>query len=489
MNQAQILEQAEKKMQAARVTVILKEPFYATLMSGIKTKADWTCKTLWIDGRTMGFNPAFIVTLGHDQIVAAYLHELQHCAQGHPWRRDGRDPHVWNISTDKTINTFLRDSGYHLPDGVYYAEGDEIGKSAEWIHSRLIAKQAEEQEQQAAAEEQEQDEEQDDTQDDEDEDGDGQGEDGDESDESEGTDGQPGEDGDSEGDEDGDGQGDESTDGDGDGDEEGEGDGQGDGDGEQEDGSQGQGEGEGGSGGNQSEDEPDPLGEVRDAPTDEDEDGDPPPSEQEWKERVMVARQVATSQGKGSDGLNRMVEDAVRPRLDPRALLMRFFTERAMADYSWKTPNVRYQGLGVYLPSLQDNTLGRIALWVDTSGSMDDVALAFARGIVESVIDECKPASVDIYYADDGVRQYDHFEQGDPLVWRPNGGGGTDFRPTFKAIAEQDEQPVCIVGITDLEGTLPDREPDVPSIFLVTPTRWRTEPLTAPWGETVPLEV
>lgn len=467
---------AETKLAAARLTVLLREPFFGALVHGLKLKADPTCKTAYVDGRSMGYNPKFIESLSHDRIVGTYVHEISHCAQGHPWRRGNRDPKLWNIACDKVINVLLRDAGFVLPDGVYYAQGEELGKSAEWIYARMAAQQAEEQaaqkeaEQPEEQEEQEQDEEQDEEQDG-DQDGDGDEE-------------QDGEDGDGEGQGDSDQEGEGDDDGEGQ-DGEGDSDGQGDADGEQEGGSDGQGSGQG----EGDDDEGDPLGEVRDAPVDEDEDGDPPPTEQEWKEKVMIAYQTALSQGKGSDGLQRAVQDALRPRLDPRALLLRFFTERAAADYSWRTPNPRYQGHNLYLPALRDNTLGRIAIMVDTSGSMDESALANARGIVESVIEECKPTSVDLYYADDAVQQFDHFEQGEPLVWRPAGGGGTDFRPTFEAIANEPEV-VCTVAITDLEGTFPDHEPDAPVIWLVPPVRWAWSTLRkAPWGETVNLEV
>ncbi len=473
---------AETKLTAARLTVLLKEPFFGALVHGLKLKADPTCKTAWVDGRTLGYNPTFIESLTHDRVVGTYVHEISHCAQGHPWRRGGRDPKLWNIACDKVINGLLRDAKFTLPDGVYYAEGEELGKSAEWIYARLAAKEAEEQAAEQAQEQAEQEQEEEQADDEDTEGGDGEGdEEGDEPDDSQDGDGEGEGDADEEGD--GEGQGKGQDDGDGDGD----GEGQGDGDGKQ----GGQADGQGGGAGDGTDTEDDELGEVRDAPADTDEDGDAAPTEQEWKERVMVAYQTAQAQGKGSDGLTRAVQDAIRPRVDPRSLLLRFFTERAAADYSWRTPNARYQAHGLYLPALRENTLGRIAILCDTSGSMDETSLGFARGIVESVIEECKPASVDLYYVDAAVCGHDHFEQGEPLDWRPSGGGGTDFTTFFAEIEKSDEQPICIIGISDLQATFPASEPEVPVLWLVTPNpyAWAPSNVQAPWGETVNLEV
>lgn len=502
-SEALVIE-ALKRLQAARVTLLLHEPFYGALAHQLKPKPDWSCSAAWVDGRSLGFNPKYVCSLTNDQLVAVYQHEIEHCALGHPWRREGRDPETWNIATDKIINSNLRTAGRKLPDGLYYAEGEELGKSAEWVYAREQQRQAEEAAQQAAeaaAEEAEEEQES------EPEENDGQegGGDGDEADdnqdegEEEGDgDGQGDGDGNGESEQDGDGNGDSEGEGDaeGDGDGQGDGEGQGEGDGEQEGGKGGQGEGlqdgDGtGDGSGESGDDFNPFGEVRDAPTDEDEQGDPPPTEQEWKEKVMVAMQTAKAQGNMPAGLERAIQDAIRPRLDPRALLLRFFSEQTASDYTWTQPSRRYLTHGLYLPALAEKTLGKVAIWVDTSGSMDETSLGISRGLVESVIEECKPAAVDIYYADAAVCGHDHFEQGEPLEWRPKGGGGTDFRPVFKAILEQDELPTCIIGITDLEGTFPEREPEVPSIWLVTPCpwAWAESNKQAPWGETVNLEV
>jgi predicted metal-dependent peptidase len=224
---------------------------------------------------------------------------------------------------------------------------------------------------------------------------------------------------------------------------------------------------------------PDPLGEVRDAPTGPDNDGEYAPSEQEWKQRAASAMQQAKMAGNMPGGLSRNVQQALKAKIDIRSLLLRFFSERSNADFSWTRPNPRYIASGLFLPALESKTLGEVAIGIDTSGSVDAVSLQYARSIVESVIDELSPASVTVYYFDSEVASVDRFENGESLTWKPQGGGGTDFRPVLKAI-ENDGAAVCAVIITDLDGPFPI-SCNLPVIWLST-----TDDI-APIGETVPI--
>ena len=462
---------AESKLAAAFTSLVLESPFWGSLalhFTGKYRVADPTCKTAWVDGVRFGYNPKFIESLPHERIVATVAHEVSHCALGHPWRRDGREMKQWNIACDKTINTQLRDAGYTLPDGVYYATGDEIGMSAEWIYGRQQDQQAKQQQQEQAQQEKEEQESQDDSSQGDEKDDDTEGDE-----QQDDADGEGDDDGDQEGEGDGEGQSDQ--------DGQQDGDGQGDGDGQQ-DGQQGD---QDGSGGGAGDGEGDPLGEVRDAPTGPDVDGNLPPSEQEWKERVVTAMTQAQMMGKMPAGLARQLEDSLKPQIDPRSLLLRFFSERSNSDYSWSRPNSRYLAQGHYLPALQDHTLGEIAVLIDTSGSVDDLSLRYARGILEQVIDEVHPAGVTLYFVDTEVHGVHRMERGESLTWEPRGGGGTSFASFFKQVAESEIDPVCIIGISDLEAEFGNIVPDVPVLWLVPKGPYTRDSVTAPFGEVV----
>lgn len=366
---------AKEKIISARTALVLDEPFFGALALGLRLQEDAGCGTAWTDGRSLGYDPAFIEGLSHVQTVALIAHEVMHCANGHPWRRDNREPRRWNVATDKAINQTLADAKFTLPSGALYAEGDEVGKSAEWIYARLP---------------------------------------------------------------------------------------------ESQQGGKGQGEAK-----------PDPLGEVRDAPTGADPDtGEAPPTEADWQQMTAQAAAAAKARGNLPSSLDRFAKEVMRPRVDWRSVLRRFVQEHAKSDYSWSKPNRRYMASGLYLPALDSIELGEIAIAVDTSGSIDSVGLAQAKAELEAVIDECKPAAVTVYYADAKVAQADRFERDEPIVWRPKGGGGTDFEPAIKAAEAQDTPPACMVYLTDLMGCFGE-PPSFPVLWVTDSNR------TAPFGEVV----
>jgi predicted metal-dependent peptidase len=367
------------RMISARTALLLDQPFFGALALGLRLQEDPTMPTAWVDGRTLGFNPQFIAGLTHAQTVALIAHEVMHVANGHPWRKDGREHRKFNIACDKAINSLLKEAGFTLPKQAYYAEGPEEGQSAEWIYARLPDLPPQQ-------------------------------------------------------------------------------------------GGSGQGQGD-----------PTGQGEVRDAPTTpgQGEDEKDVPTEAEWQQATKQAALAAKAQGKLPASLKRLIDEIGETRVDWKSTLRRFVQERAKADYAWNKPNSRYLSLGLYLPALESHELGEIAIAVDTSGSIDDVALAMAKAEVTAVLDECQPSATTVYYADAAVAGCDRFERGDLLDWRPKGGGGTDFRPVFKAVEDQETTPVCLIFISDLMGTFPD-ETTVPTIWVTD-----TKGITAPIGETV----
>jgi predicted metal-dependent peptidase len=383
---------AASKVTAAVTSLVLEQPFFGSLALSLKRIADPTCGTAWTDGRSLGYDPAFIDSLSHDKVTALIAHEVMHCAMGHPFRRDARDFKNWNIACDMAINRELRDSGFTLPDGALYPNSGDEGKSSEWYYARI------------------------------------------------GENDTP--------------------------DPNGNGRGQGPGTGTQQD-PNGKGT-------------PDPLGEVRDAPTGIDADGDAALTEQEWKQRAAEALNSAKMAGKLPGGLSRQVSNAIKPRLDVRSLLLRFFSERSTGDYSWTRPSPRFIHAGLYLPCLESKSLGEIAVFIDTSASMDQISLAYAAGIVQDTLDECDPAAVTLYFSDTQVAHVQRLERGDPLVWEPKGNGGTDFRPVLKAI-EDEGTACCAICISDLDGPFPE-SCGIPVLWLST-----DESAIAPFGETVPI--
>lgn len=127
---------ARQKVQSARTSLVLDQPFFGALALKLQIVEDPTRPTAWTDGARMGYNPAFVDSLTHDELLGVICHEVMHCACGHPWRRDGREPRKANVAMDYAINYVVESSGFRLPKGRL-REAQWDGKSFEWIYARL----------------------------------------------------------------------------------------------------------------------------------------------------------------------------------------------------------------------------------------------------------------------------------------------------------------------------------------------------------------
>src|SRR4030095_12923335 len=122
----------------ARARLILDQPFFGVLASRLTLKMDPTCETAWTDGTTIAFSPAYVDAHSSHPILAVYAHEVMHCACGHPWRRDAREPKRWNVACDYAINPIIKDAGFTLPADTLF-DARYVGHAAEWIFDRLPA--------------------------------------------------------------------------------------------------------------------------------------------------------------------------------------------------------------------------------------------------------------------------------------------------------------------------------------------------------------
>jgi predicted metal-dependent peptidase len=125
-----------KRLQHARTALLLDNPFFGVLALRLTLQEDPTCDTAWTNGSTIAFSPAFAATLSQDELTAVLAHEVMHCACGHPWRRDAREPQRWNVAADYAINGILQGAGFKMPASALL-DSQYDGKSSEWIYDRL----------------------------------------------------------------------------------------------------------------------------------------------------------------------------------------------------------------------------------------------------------------------------------------------------------------------------------------------------------------
>ena len=127
---------AQIKIKQALAHLIAANPFWAYLALRLEIVEDATCDTAWVDGRSLGYNPEFVLGLTNPQVRGLICHEIMHVAMGHCWRRQGRDQKKWNVACDYAINPVVLEAGFELPEGGLWDDAYR-GLSAEAIYGRL----------------------------------------------------------------------------------------------------------------------------------------------------------------------------------------------------------------------------------------------------------------------------------------------------------------------------------------------------------------
>ena len=205
--------------------------------------------------------------------------------------------------------------------------------------------------------------------------------------------------------------------------------------------------------------------------------------EHEWGIAAEQALRSAKACGNEPGGIERPVCESRQSQQDWRAILRDFVAATSPSDYRWTPPNRRYIASGLYLPSVERRELGEIVVAVDTSGSIGKRELEQFAGEISAISEETQPEAIHVVYCDAAVQSTQEFRASEPVRLEPKGGGGTDFRPPFEWVVENDVAPVCLIYLTDL---CCDSFPETPEY----PVLWVTDSRrTAPFGETVRIGV
>jgi predicted metal-dependent peptidase len=145
MNLAQT-KRAHNKMVRVRSHLLQDQPWWGARAMHLSLEATDRLPIMNTDGKTLCYNPEWVLQESERIIQTVVAHEVDHCVLGHPWRRGNRELQEWNIAGDFVINLSLRDAGFKLSNGVYLDERFH-GWSAEQIYAYRKNQRALEQEQ------------------------------------------------------------------------------------------------------------------------------------------------------------------------------------------------------------------------------------------------------------------------------------------------------------------------------------------------------
>ena len=166
-------------------------------------------------------------------------------------------------------------------------------------------------------------------------------------------------------------------------------------------------------------------------------------------------RQGALVAGKTGSGGARDLAELLEPQVDWREVLREFVQSTcAGSDYStWRRPNRRYIGAGVYMPSGISESVGELIIAVDTSGSIGQRELSVFLSEINSIAETVHPEAIRLLYWDTEVCADERYV-GDEVEnlaksTKPAGGGGTNVECVTDYITrEQIKAQACIV-LTD----------------------------------------
>lgn len=194
---------------------------------------------------------------------------------------------------------------------------------------------------------------------------------------------------------------------------------------------------------------------------------DPANVRAEIEETVKQAWTVAKMAGNVPEGMDRLLEDLLVPKLKWYEILRRFVETKYEPQIQWDSPNRRHLHRGIVLPGLgRKQTFAEIGFGIDTSGSMGGEELLAAASEVRYVID-------DVYGNDvllpviwfDAAAYLDFVGMDDDLV--PKGGGGTDFSVVMECVKENDLKISGLVIVTDGYCGSFGEEPECPVLWVV----------------------
>ena len=193
-------------------------------------------------------------------------------------------------------------------------------------------------------------------------------------------------------------------------------------------------------------------------------------------------REGALLAGRLGIDLPRSVTDLLNPVIDWKKELADFVTSscKGKDEYTWRKFNRRLISNDIYLPTVENETIGEVVVAIDTSGSIGQQQLnEFASELV-SICDAVSPDAVRVLWWDTKVHGEqlftDNYDQIGSML-KPLGGGGTRVSSVAEYINKKKINAECVLVFTD--GFL---ESDVvwdisaPTLWMVTENRNWTPP-------------
>ena len=211
-----------------------------------------------------------------------------------------------------------------------------------------------------------------------------------------------------------------------------------------------------------------------------------------WIDRMIKATDILdafpeNAKGRGTipAAIKRIINELKKPKLDWKTILNDFIQEE-ICDYSFAPPDRRMEDSPFFLPDFneKDEKAKDILFMIDTSGSMSDDAITECYSEIYGAIQQFNGKLTGFLgFFDAVVVEPVPFEDEDEFkIIRPKGGGGTSFHVIFEYVKEkmEDSPPTSIVILTDGYAPFPnlDDTMGIPVLWII-----NNEEVNPPWGK------
>lgn len=207
--------------------------------------------------------------------------------------------------------------------------------------------------------------------------------------------------------------------------------------------------------------------------------------EKKWKRLGLEAYFHSKSIGKVPGIIEEIVNRFIHPRVPWNIVLRRYLSDISKDMFSWYPPNRRFVHQGLYLPSLYSPTL-KIAVAIDTSGSISSKELVAFTSEINAIISSFPSYEIFLIQCDCEIHSEMKIFTGEflPSSLKILGRGGTDFRPVFERL--KDEEIKALIYLTDGLGEYPSQAPHYPVLWVISKSSHSVKP---PFGTSIYIEV
>lgn len=217
-----------------------------------------------------------------------------------------------------------------------------------------------------------------------------------------------------------------------------------------------------------------------------------PEQAKEMSEKIDRAlREGGMLAGRLGAKIPRVIGDLLQPKIDWKEVLRDFVTSatKGKDEFTWRRMNKRHLANDIYLPSIEDESVGEIIVAIDTSGSIGSRELNEFASELASICETVSPERVRVLWWDTAVHGEQVFQdnyQSIASLLKPKGGGGTRVSCVSEWLKKNPKiNAECVIVFTDgyLESEI-KWQINTPTLWLVT----QNSAFRAPTGKQIRME-